>query len=83
VRPDPGHIEDIPAVVFCLFWLHDLKVHSPRREIALLNGVVKVGGMVVGVLSCNFICFCLREIFDALVSLEMDFDINEAGLYIV
>jgi hypothetical protein len=82
MRPDLGHIEDVPAVLLCLLGLHDLEVHGPGRIVTILNRIVHISGMMVGVLSCNLICFRLREVLDALMALEVDFDINEAGLYI-
>lgn len=47
MRPDLGHIEDVPAVLLCLFWLHDLEVHGPGRIVAILDCIVHISGMVI------------------------------------
>ena len=81
VRPDLRHVENVPAVVLCLLGSHDLKVHRPRRVIAFLNCIVQLSGMVARVLPCKLICFCLGQVLNALVRLEMDLDVHEASLY--
>ena len=67
MRPNFGHVENIPAVVLRLLWCHDLKVHGPGRVFASRNGIIQVGGVVAWVFSGDAICFFLREILDALI----------------
>jgi hypothetical protein len=82
MRPDLRHVEDVPAVLLCLLWLHHLEEHGPGRIVATLNRVVHVSSMVIGILSCDLFCFRLLESLDTLIGLEMNLDINETSLYI-
>lgn len=80
MRPDLRHIKDVPAVLLGLLWLHDLEVHGPGRIVARLYRIVHVGSMIVGILSGDFFSLLLGKVFDALLGLKMDFDIDKPGL---
>ena len=60
MRPYFGHVEDVPPIVFRLLRRHDLKVHGPRRVVALLDGIEQVRGVVEGILSHQPVSLLLR-----------------------
>ena len=49
VRPDLGHVEDVPAVLVAVGLGHDLDLHRPGHALARLQGVEERAGRVVGV----------------------------------
>jgi hypothetical protein len=82
MRPDLRHVEDVPAVLLCLLWLHHLKEHGPGRIVATFNRVVHVRSMIIRILSRDSFCFRLFESLDTLIGLEMNLNINKTSLYI-
>lgn len=51
MRPHLGHVEDVPSVLFCLLWLHDLYINIPDRVISLFDGFKQVLNQKIGVFS--------------------------------
>lgn len=80
VRPDLGHVEDVPAVLLCLGRAHDLEIDLPRWVVTLGNGVVEVSRVSVRVLTSGLGCFILREVLDPLVGLDVNLDVVERAI---
>lgn len=77
MRPDFGHIKYVPSVFLCLFGGHDLNISSPTGEVAFRDVLEKVLDIVVGILSGDLGSLCFCEVLDALIRLEMNFNIVE------
>lgn len=73
LRPDLGDVIDVEFVLLTLCKCHDLDVHSPRWEVALLDVGEEVSGCEILVLHAHFSGFLGSEILDALVSLVVIF----------
>lgn len=81
VRPDLGHIEDVPLVVGGIGFGHDLNLHGPGGRVALGNVVKEVSGGVVTVLTSDSVGLGTGEVLDAGISLEVPLDVEGlAGL---
>lgn len=80
VRPDFGHIEDIPPVILGLGWIHDLNKDIPRRKVLSLDGLKHITNHVVRVLTGNFSCFFPSEVLDTLPGLHVDLDVLERAI---
>src|SRR5690554_5882601 len=52
---------------------HNLYIEFPLGIIPPLNGLIKILGSMVEVLSLNFLCLFLREVFDSLKRFPMVF----------
>jgi hypothetical protein len=57
VRPDLGHVEDIPAEFLGIFGVEDLDFHVPCRIITAGDGVEKILGMPVWVYGREMLSF--------------------------
>jgi hypothetical protein len=80
LRPYFGHIEDVKAERFGLFGRHYLRVNGPGGEIAGFDGIVEVFGVVVWIFAGHIDGFFLGEGLDALIGLDVDFDIVEGAV---
>ena len=80
MRPDFGHVEDVPSISLCLSWIHDLNIDIPHRIIFSLNGLERIPYQVIRIFTCDLGCFLLSENFDSLLSLDVDLDVFECSL---
>ena len=78
--PNLGHIEDIPAVVFSLFGLHDLSIQRPSRVVAPLDSIPHIGRVEIGCFAGSAYAFGLRHALDTLIGFEVEFDINKRAV---
>lgn len=53
MRPDFGHIEDVPLVGFRILGVHNLDVDIPNRIVLAFNGVVQILQEEVWILSSD------------------------------
>jgi hypothetical protein len=82
LRPNFGHIEDIPAIVLGLFGCHDLYIHCPRRKVSSIDGILEVFSLVIRILArdpCGFL-ICVR--FDALICPENELHIVKSTIFL-
>lgn len=77
MRPNLGHVKDVPAERLGLFRGHDLEVGSPSGEVSRLDGVPEVCGVVVWVLTGKSSGLGVGDGVVALVRLEVDLDVGE------
>jgi hypothetical protein len=77
MRPDLGHIKDIPAIVLCFFRCHHLHVNGPRWEVSFINRLEEILQIVIGVDSSHPAGFFRGESLDPLVGFEVDFDVDK------
>lgn len=80
VRPHLGHIKDVPLVGFGVLWIHGLDVNAPDGIVLSLDGLVQVLQEEVWILSGDSGGFLLREILDALLGLDVHFDVFERAI---
>ena len=80
VRPDLGHVEDVPLVGLSILRVHDLHVDVPGRVVLFLNGVVQILQEEVWVLSRDFGGFLRGEGLDTLRCLDVHFDVFERAI---
>lgn len=82
LRPDLGDIERIVFVGLGLLVRHDLDVHVPRRELALLDGVEQIANGVVGVGAGELVSLFSRQVLDALSGLEVELAVVSFALVV-
>jgi hypothetical protein len=70
--PDFSGVENIPSIGLRLLRIHDLQVHRPRREIALLNGVEHVLDVVVWLFACQSCGIFFCKVLNSSIRLEVD-----------
>lgn len=80
MRPDLGHVKDVPLVGFSILGIHDLDINIPDRIVLSLNGLVQILEQEVWVLAGYSGSFLLGEVFDTLLSFEMHFDVFERAI---
>lgn len=80
MRPDFGHVQDLPSVCFCLLCCHNLNIGCPARKVAPLNVFKEILYVMVWVLSGNIRSFRVCEVFDSLVCLEVYLDVIECSV---
>lgn len=80
MRPNLGHIKDIPFIFLGLFRAHELDVDIPNRIIASLDGLKHVLDHVVRVFSGYLGSFLASEILYSLLCFDMDFGILERAI---
>lgn len=80
MRPDFGHVENIPFVVFGLLRLHHLHVDVPFGVIALLDCIEKIVDKVIRVLSSELRGGFLIEILDSQLGLDMHLDVFKGSV---
>lgn len=78
MRPDLGHIEDVPAKRFGVFWIKDLDVKGPRGVLATSYSVEEILRVPVRIR-----CSKMSSLFEiqglvALVADEVHLDVFEA-----
>lgn len=83
MRPNFGHIEDIPPIVLSLGRVHDLDIDIPDRVVAFLNGLVEILDQVVGILAADLGRFFSGHVFHAKGGLDMDFDVFKRSILYV
>lgn len=67
MRPDLGHIEDVPPVFLCFLGTHQLHVHFPRWIVASFNSLKHVLDHIVWVLAGEPRGLLTIEILDSLL----------------
>lgn len=77
MRPNLGHIKDVPAERLGLFRGHDLEVGGPSGKVSRLDGVPEVCGVIVWVLTGKSGGLGVGDSVVALVRLEVDLDVGE------
>lgn len=80
MRPDLGHVENVPLVRLGLLGVHDLHEDVPLGEVALLDGLEEVLGEEVRVLARNLGGGCGGEVLDTILGLEVELDVLEAAV---
>ena len=73
MRPNLGEVEGVEAILLGFGKWHDLHVKGPAGVIALLEGFVKVAGVIVRILSGQLVGFLWGKALNALVSFEVVF----------
>lgn len=63
-------VEWIEGVLLGLFGGHDLEVHSPRRMLSILNGVVQIPDTVIGIGAGQTSSTVDRQILNSLIGLK-------------
>ncbi len=82
VRPDLGEIERVDVVGLRFSFGHDLHADSPLGEVAVLDRPEEVALRVVRIFAAHRIGFLAREVLDALLGLEVPFDIEQLVLVV-
>lgn len=77
MRPDLGHVEDIPPILFGLVRGHDLGAERPARVFAPFDCVPHVDGVVFRFFAGQFGSLLKRHALNALVGLEMELHVDE------
>jgi hypothetical protein len=80
MRPDFGHVKNIPLVTFGLFGIHDLNIDIPNRVISLFNCVEYVLEQEVRVLPSNASGFFRTHVFHAELGFDVDLDVLERSI---
>lgn len=80
MRPDFCHIENIPPIGLSFFGLHYLQVSSPGWVVLAFDGIEEISDIVIGIFSSNSSRFFTREVLDALVGLQVDFDVDKCAV---
>lgn len=80
MRPDFGHVEDVPSKVDCLRWVHDLDVNVPLRVVSSFNSLKHILNHVVWILACNFSGLLSGEIFDPLLRFNVNLDVFKGAV---
>ena len=75
MRPDLGHVKDVPLVGFGILGIHDLDVNIPDGIVLGLDGLVQVLEQEVWILASYSGGFLLGEVFNTLLGLEVHFDV--------
>jgi len=71
LAPGLGDVEGVNLVAFGLGFRHDLHLEGPGRVVAVLDVLVEVTTVVFGVGAGQAVSFCLGEVANALVGLEV------------
>ena len=74
VRPDLGDVVNVESVLGGVSNWHHLNVKGPRWEVAVLDGVEKIGGREVLVLHSHLGGLLGSEVLDSLIGLEVVLD---------
>lgn len=80
MRPDLGHIKDVPLVCFSILGIHGLDVDVPDRIIFSLDGLVEVLEEEVWVLAGDSGGFLPSEVLNALLSFDVHLDVFERAI---
>ncbi|EZG04694.1 hypothetical protein H106_05582 [Trichophyton rubrum CBS 735.88] len=82
MRPDLGHIKDVPAVILCLRGLHYLCEDSPCRVLSSLNGIEHVLDQEIWILASHRFSLLSREVTHPLICLYVELDVSKASILI-
>lgn len=80
MRPNLGHVENVPLVRLRLLGIHNLDKDIPLGVVALLNSLKEVLGVEVRVFARNPGGSLGVEVLDALLGLEVELDVLEAAV---
>lgn len=78
MRPNLGHVEDVPLVRLRILGLHHLHKDIPLGVVALLDSLEEVLGQEVGVFAGHLCGGLGVEVLGAALRLEVELDILEA-----
>jgi hypothetical protein len=81
--PDLGGIEDIDVVRFRFLRCHDLYAECPGWEVASLDCIPHIFGMVVRFLSGKLLRLGDGHRLDTLVGMKVEFDIDKRAILFV
>ena len=70
MRPDFGHVVDVPLVLLPFCFGYHLDIHGPRRVLPINDVLIQVLAGVVGVLASSGEGLLVGEVLDALVCFE-------------
>lgn len=82
MRPDLGHIKDVPAVILCLRGLHYLRKDSPCRVLAPLNGFEHVLDQEIWILASHRFGLLSSEVTHSLICLYVELDVSKTSILI-
>lgn len=80
MRPNLGHVENVPLVCLRILGIHYLDKHIPLGVVALLNSLKEVLSEKIGVFTRNLGGGLGVEVLDALLGLEVELDVLEAAV---
>lgn len=80
VRPDFGHIKDIPLVIFSILGIHDLNIDIPNRIIPAFDCIKQVLQEKIRILSGHLLSFLAGEVLDTLLGFDMNLDVLERAI---
>jgi len=80
MRPDFGHVKDVPSVCLSFLRIHNLDIKSPGWVITFFYGVVQVIHMVIGVLTSQPDSFFCGQILNACVGFIDPFNVFEGAV---
>ena len=80
VRPNLGHVKDVPLVLLGLFGAHQLDIDVPDGIVTPLDSLEHVADHKVGVLSGDLGSFFGREVLNSLLRFDVDFGIFERAI---
>lgn len=75
MRPDFGHVEDIPPIFLGLGRIHDLDIDIPYRVVAFLNCFEEILDQKIGILAANRGRFLSGHVLHADRGPDMDLDV--------
>jgi len=80
VRPDFGHIKNIPLVVFSILGIHDLNIDTPNRIVPAFDCVEQILQEKVWILSGHLLSFLAGEVLDTLLGFDMNLNVFERAI---
>ena len=80
VRPDLGHVKNVPSVRLSFLRIHDLDIKSPGRVVPLLYSVVQVVHVVIGIPASQSDGFLCGKVLDACVWFVVPLDVFEGAI---
>lgn len=80
MRPDLGHVKNVPLVGFSILGIHDLDVNVPDGIAFSLNGLVQVLEKEVWILAGYSGGLLLGEVFNSLLSFDVYFYVFERAI---
>ena len=75
MRPDFGHIKDVPLVIFSVLGVHDLDIDMPNRIVSAFNCVEQVLQQEIWILSGHLCSFLAGKVLDTLLGFDMNLNI--------
>lgn len=80
MRPNLGHIEDVPLVFLGFFGAHQLDVDVPDGVVSSFNGFKHIADHVVGVFSGNPGGFLAGEVLNPLLRFDVNFGVFKRAI---